>query len=336
MQAIQLNSFGLDGLALTERPTPEPGPGEVRLKVKASCLNFHDLVTVLGKANPKLAMPLVPLSDGAGVIDAVGEGVTRVAVGERAMSTFYPHWVSGEPTPRALRRVTGETADGCLADHVILPEEGVVKTPSYLSDVEAATLPCAALTAWRAVVVEGKVKAGDTVLVQGTGGVSLFALQFAKLQGAQVIATSSSDDKLQRAQQLGADHLINYREQPQWARQAQALTGRRGVDLVVEVGGAGTLDQSLRAIRMGGHISMIGVLSGWADTVSTARIMVLNAVVKGITVANRDDFQAMCRAMQQHELRPVVGETHPFLQASEALARMQSGGHFGKICLTHA
>jgi len=334
MQATELSAFGFEGLRTVERPVPTLLPHEVLIELRAASLNYHDLMTVLGKANPRLRLPVIPLSDGAGVVSAVGESVRGLGVGDRVMSTFFPDWLAGDPVPERLSRVTGETIDGCLADFVKLPQQGVVKVPDYLSDVEAATLPCAALTAWRALVVEGRVKTGDTVVVQGTGGVSIFALQFAKLLGANVIATSSSDDKLTRARALGASHTINYRSRPEWAREVKGLTAGRGADLVVEVGGSGTFDQSLRAVRMGGHVSMIGVLTGWADTVSTARIMALNIAVKGITVACRDDFDAMLRAMTQHKLRPVIGETLRFESGAEALRQMQTAAHFGKICLT--
>jgi len=334
MQATELSAFGLEGLRRVERPEPTLLPHEVLLEVKAASLNYHDLMTVLGKANPRLRLPVIPLSDGAGVVAAVGAAVRGVRTGDRVMSTFFPDWVGGDPTPERLLRVLGESMDGCLADFVRLPESGVVRTPDYLSDVEAATLPCAALTAWRALVVEGKIRTGDVVVVQGTGGVSIFALQFAKLLGASVIATSSSDEKLKRVREIGADHTINYRTKPEWGREVKHLTGGRGADLIVEVGGSGTLDQSLRAVRMGGHISMIGVLTGWADTVSTARIMALNVAVKGITVANREDFEAMNRALSLHKVRPVIGETFDISQGGEALAFMQSARHFGKICLT--
>lgn len=334
MQATELTAFGIEGLRQTERSVPELRPHEVLIEVKAASLNYHDLMTVLGKANPRLKFPVIPVSDGAGVVSAVGESVRSVRVGDRVMSSFFPDWTAGEPSPERLSRVPGETMDGCLADFVKLPESGVVKTPDYLSDVEAATLPCAALTAWRALVVEGKVKAGDVVVVQGTGGVSVFALQFAKLLGASVIATSSSDAKLERVRALGADHTINYRTKPEWAREVKNLTEGRGADLIVEVGGAGTFDQSLRAVRMGGHVSMIGVLTGWADTVSTARIMALNIAVKGITVASREDFEAMNRALRLHRLKPVIGETFRLTEGAAALCAMEAAQHFGKICLT--
>lgn len=332
-RVIELTRFGLDGLVATERSLPEPGPGEVRVKLAAASLNFHDLATVLGMANPRMKLPCVPLSDGAGVIDAVGPGVTLRKTGERVTSTFFPRWPAGAPSRARLAEVPGEQRDGCLADYVLLPAEGVVPVPAHLTDLEAATLPCAALTAWRAVVVEARVKAGDRVLLQGTGGVSLFALQFAKLLGAETIITSSSDDKLARAQQLGADHLVNYKTTPDWGKRARELSGGEGVDLVVEVGGSGTFNQSLSALKIGGHISVIGVLTGLADVIPTAKIMALNAAVKGITVGSQEDFAAMNRAISTAKLQPVIGEVLGFHQAKDALALMQRGGHIGKIVL---
>ncbi|MFZ5722534.1 MAG: zinc-dependent alcohol dehydrogenase family protein [Pseudomonadota bacterium] len=333
MKVIELARFGLDGLTAAERAVPEPGPGEVRVKLAAASLNFHDLATILGLANPRMVLPRVVLSDGAGTIDAVGPGVTARRAGERVSSTFFPRWPAGAPTRARLAYVPGEHLDGCLADFVVLPADGVMPVPPHLSDLEAATLPCAALTAWRAVAVEAKVKAGDRVLLQGTGGVSLFALQFAKLLGAETIITSSSDEKLARAQQLGADHLINYKSTPQWGKRAREITGGEGVDLVVEVGGSGTFNESLNALKIGGHLSMIGVLTGIADLIPTAKIMAMNATVKGITVGSQEDFAAMNRAISLAKLRPVIGEVLGFAQAKDALQLMQRGGHVGKIAL---
>ncbi len=333
MRAIEITRFGLDGLAATERALPAPGHGEVRVKLGAAALNFHDLATVLGMANPRMKLPCIALSDGAGTIDAVGAGVVTRKVGDRVSSTFFPRWLAGAPTRARLACVPGEHIDGCLADYVVLPAEGVVPVPAHLSDLEAATLPCAALTAWRAVAVEARVQAGQRVLLQGTGGVSLFALQFAKLLGAETIITSSSDEKLARAKALGVDHLINYKTTPQWGKRAREITGGDGVDLVVEVGGSGTFNESLNALKIGGHISMIGVLTGVADMIPTARIMAMNATVKGITVGSQEDFTAMNRAIAIAKLKPVIGNVLGFAQAQEALALMQRGGHFGKIVL---
>lgn len=333
MKALEITRFGLDGLVAAERPRPVPGHGEVLVQLKAATLNFHDLATLLGMANPRMKLPCVPLSDGAGEVVELGAGVTAPLVGTRVTSSFFPRWEAGAPTRARLSDVPGEQRDGCWAQYVVLPANAVLPVPAHLSDIEAATLPCAALTAWRAVVVEAKVKAGDRVLLQGTGGVSLFALQFAKLLGAETLITSSSDDKLKRALALGADHVINYKATPQWGKRAREITGGEGVDLVVEVGGSGTFNESLNALRIGGHISMIGVLTGVADVIPTAKIMAMNATVKGITVGSREDFAAMNRAIAQARLAPVVGEVLPFDSGRDAYALMQRGGHFGKIAI---
>lgn len=333
MKAIELTRFGMDGLVAAERQRPVPGHGEVLVRLHAASLNFHDLATLLGMANPRMKLPCIPLSDGAGEIAGLGEGVSAPAIGTRVTSTFFPRWQAGAPTRARLSDVPGEQRDGCWAEYVVLPADAVVPMPEHLSYVEAATLPCAALTAWRAVVVEAKVKAGDRVLLQGTGGVSLFALQFAKLLGAETIITSSSDEKLARAQALGADHMINYKTTPQWGKRAREITRGEGVDLVVEVGGSGTFNESLSSLKIGGHISMIGVLSGVADVIPTARIMAMNAMVKGITVGSRDEFLAMNRAIGVAKMQPVVGEVLGFAQVKEAYGLMQRGGHFGKIAI---
>ena len=336
MRAVELQRFGLDGLTRVEHEKRHPSAGEVLVKMHAASINYHDLATLLGMANPRLALPVVPLSDGAGEVVEVGEGVTDFQVGDKVASVFFQGWQGGEPNRARLSRVTGETAEGVLQDFWCVKTDGIIKVPSYLSYLEAATLPCAALTAWRAVVTEGKIKAGDKVLIQGTGGVSIFALQFCKLLGAETIVTSSSSEKLEKAKALGADHLINYKENAEWSKQVKAATGGEGVDLVVEVGGSGTFVQSLRSIRIGGHISMIGVLTSVANTIPTAMIMALNATVKGITVANRDDFQAMLRAMNHAQLKPQIGTVYGFDQCAQAIATMQSATHFGKIVLDYA
>jgi NADPH:quinone reductase-like Zn-dependent oxidoreductase len=332
MRKAELTRFGLDGIHVREMADHPPGTGEVAVRLHAASLNYHDLATALGFANPKMALPQVPLSDGAGEVMALGEGVTSLAVGDRVTTLFFPDWQSGRPSLPVLRRVTGETVPGALQDILVVPASALIPAPAHLSHLEAATLPCAALTAWRAVVTEGQVKAGDRVLIQGTGGVSLFALQFARLLGAETVVISSSDAKLARARELGADHLLNYRNEPRWGRAIRKLTGE-GVDLVVEVGGAGTLAESLEAVRIGGHISMIGVLTGLASQISTARIMAMNVTVRGITVGNREQFADMNRAITLHHLQPVIGEVFGFEELPLALKTLQGAGHVGKLCL---
>ena len=333
MRVFELRAFGLDALALTERPEPRPRPGQVLVQMRAFSLNYRDLMVVKGVYNPKQRLPLIPLSDGVGKIAAVGEGVTRVKVGDRVAPIFMQQWLCGEITEDKARSSLGAQVDGVLAEQVVLHEDGVVHVPEHLTDEEAATLPCAAVTAWHALMTEGGVKPGDTVLVLGTGGVSLFSLQFARLAGVRVIATSSSNAKLARARQLGASDGINYKENPEWDKTARTLTGGMGVDHVVEVGGAGTLSQSLRAVRMGGRISLIGVLAGGSGQVSPLPILMKNVRVQGIYVGSREMFEAMNRAIALHQVRPVVDRVFAFAEIREALRYMESGAHFGKIAI---
>ena len=323
--------FGLDNLALGERPDPEPGPKEVVVEMRACSLNYRDLQVVQGLYDPKMPLPRVPFSDGAGEVVAVGEGVTRFAEGDRVCGIFMQGWISGGITPYAAATALGGAIDGMLSERVVLSEEGLVPVPNHLSFEEASTLPCAAVTAWNGLVEGGGLKAGDTVLVQGTGGVSLFALQFARMFGARVIATSSSDEKLERALSLGASDGINYKTTPEWDARALELTGGRGVDHVVEVGGPDTLNSSLSAARMGGGIYMIGVLTGIRGEVNTALILRKSVRVQGIYVGSRAMFEAMNRAISANEMRPVIDRTFSFEEAPDALRHMESGAHFGKI-----
>ncbi len=334
MRTFQIQeNFGLENLRLTELPDPSPGPGQVLLKMRAVSLNYRDILTVAGTYNPRQQLPLTPCSDGVGEIVAVGDGVSSVGVGDRVATLFSQGWMAGEPTAGELRATLGGPIHGTLAELMVLPERGVIGIPDHLSDAQAATLPCAALTAWSALVEQGQVKAGDTVLVQGTGGVSVFALQFAQLLGARVIVTSSNDDKLVRARGLGAWQEINYLDDPAWGKTARALTGGRGVDHVVEVGGASTLEQSLRAIRVGGRVSVIGVLSGVTTNVNIVAILMQHVSLQGILVGSREGFERMNRAIAQHELRPVVDRVFPFEESVEAFEYMSSGAHFGKLCI---
>lgn len=327
------DEFGLDHLTLTDRPQPTPGHGEVLLEMKAASLNYRDILMVGGQYNPRQPLPLIPCSDGVGKVVEVGEGVSRVAVGDRVCTLFCQEWEGGEPDEAKLRSTLGGPHDGTLAEYMVLPEDGVIPAPEHLTDVEAATLPCAALTAWSALVTQGNVRAGDTVLVQGTGGVSLFALQLAQALGARVIVTSSKDAKLEAAEKLGSWRQINYAENPKWGKTARQMTDGVGVDLVVEVGGAGTLQQSLQAIRVGGQISLIGVLSGNATELNIIPILMQNVRIQGILVGSRASFEAMNRCLVQHQIRPVVDRVFPFEEAREALAYMAGSRHLGKICV---
>lgn len=331
MKAFEIqNSFGIDSLNLIERPDRSPGYGQILIKLRAVSLNYRDLMVVKGLYNPNIPLPLIPFSDGVGEVVALGSGVTRVKVGDRVAGIFFQKWLSGKLTDTIARSALGGAIDGLLAEYAVLHEDGVVTVPEHLTDIEAATLPCAAVTAWNALT-SGNVKAGDTVLVQGTGGVSIFALQFAQILGAKVIATSSSDQKRERLQSLGASETINYKQTPDWGKKVYELTG--GVDQVVEVGGAGTLNESLKAVTHGGQISLIGVLTGGKGEINTAAILMKNVRLQGIYVGHREMFEDMNRAIALHKIRPICDRVFPLELARSALEYMESGAHFGKICI---
>ena len=325
--------FGLDALALVERPEPEPGPGQVVVRVRAASLNYRDLLTVEGEYNPKQPLPLVPLSDGAGEVAAVGPGVTRVKAGDRVAGNFFQAWISGALSRERLRTSLGGPLDGMAAERIVLDAEGVVTIPAHLSFEEAACLPCAAVTAWNALVAQGNLAVGETVLVLGTGGVALFALQLARLLGARVIVTSSSDAKLERATALGATDVVNSRTTPEWDKAVKTITDGQGVDNVLELGGAGTLARSLRAVRFGGQVSLIGNLSGLDAQLNLAHVFMRGVRLQGILVGNRDMFEAMNRVIALHEMRPVIDRTFDFVDLPVALEHLKSQGHFGKIVL---
>ena len=335
MKVFQIqDDWSMDHLKIAERGQPQPGPGEVLLQMKAASINYRDLVVPLrGYGAFTGTLPLVPISDGVGEVVEVGAGVTRVSTGDRACPMFMQKWIAGEPDLNRLTSTLGGPMDGVMQEYMVVGEEGLAKAPEYLTNEEAATLPCAALTAWSALVTEGDVKAGDTILLQGTGGVSLFALQFSKLLGAKVIIISSSDDKLEKAAALGADEGINYKNTPEWGKAVKKLTGGKGVDHIIEVGGEKTLPQSLRVIRPGGTISMIGVLSGINMGVSLGLIVTRKVRLQGITVGHRDSFEAMTRAMSQHQIKPAVDRVFPFEELKEAMEYLQQEKHFGKICI---
>jgi NADPH:quinone reductase-like Zn-dependent oxidoreductase len=327
------DAFGVDNLRFTTRPEPVAGHGQVLLRVRAVSLNYRDLLLVKGLYNPKLLLPLVPFSDGAGNVVAVGEGVTRVKVGDRVAGIFMQSWLAGELNAAAARSALGGERGGMLAEYVLLDEDGVVPIPGHLSYEEAAALPCAGVTAWHATIERG-LRPGERVLLLGTGGVSIFALQFSLMAGASVIIISSRDEKLTRAKGLGASHGINYRDMPEWGEKVRELTGGEGVDLVVEVGGAGTLPQSLKAVRTGGRISLIGVLSGTEGRVNPLPVVMKKIALQGIFVGSREMFESMNRAVSAGRLRPVVDRVFPFEEVKGALRYMEEGAHFGKICVS--
>lgn len=324
---------GIEGLRIVEREVPAPKTGEVLVRVKANSLNYRDLMTVKHAASRGITLPLIPNSDGAGEVVSVGDGVTRVKPGDRVMGIFMQNWLAGGPTSSHAGTALGGAIDGMLSEYVVLHEDGLVHTPAYLSDEEAATLPCAAVTAWQGLATQGGMTVGESVLALGTGGVSIFALQFAVASGARVIITSSSDAKLERARTLGASEVINYRTTPEWDQQVLELTHGEGVDHVVEVGGAGTLEKSLRAVRVGGNVSLIGVLTG-AGTADPSLILRKSIRLQGIYVGSREMFEAMNQAMTLHQIRPVIDRVYPFEETREAFQYMESAAHFGKIVIT--
>ncbi|MBS0477650.1 MAG: NAD(P)-dependent alcohol dehydrogenase [Proteobacteria bacterium] len=330
-RAVRIGSpASLDTLRPATAADPgQPGPGEIRVRLAASSLNYHDFAVVSGMIPTEAGR--IPMSDGAGTIEAVGEGVDAFKAGDSVVSTFFPEWIDGAPPATAFRGVPGDGIDGYAREVVVTPAHWFTRIPAGYSHAEAATLTCAGLTAWRALFVDDAIKPGSTVLVQGSGGVSIFALQFAKAAGARVIATSSSDEKLARLKALGADELINYRETPAWGMKTLELTDGTGVDTVVEIGGSGTLDQSMTATRVGGHVALIGVLAGFAGPVQTALLMMKNLRVQGLTVGSRAQQLAMIAGIETNGIKPVISDHFPLERLADAFRHQAANGHFGKI-----
>jgi len=324
---------GIEALALQEGAQPEPRAGEILVRMRAFSLNYRDLMIVQGRYPGHVSTPLVPLSDGAGEVVAVGDGVTRFSPGDRVASCFFGDWLDGALTTQQAGTARGGAAQGVLSEYAVLEERGAVRLPDHLSFEEGATLPCAALTAWHALVPYGRIATGETVLVQGTGGVSLFALQFARGLGAHVIATSSSDEKLERLRALGVEGTINYRSTPEWQDEVRRLTDKTGVDLVVEVGGSGTLGRSMQAARTGGKIAVIGVLTG-ANEVDPVAILGRRLSLQGIMVGSTTMFEAMNRAIEATTLRPVIDRVFGFDEVQAAYRHLESGRHFGKVVIS--
>ncbi len=333
MKAVKLRRpGGLDCLHVADMDEPAaPVAGEVLVRLHASSLNYHDYSVVSGRV--PTADERIPMSDGAGVVEAVGDGMTQFAAGDHVVSCFFPLWDAGPPSIADFSTTPGDGVDGYARERVVRPANWFTRAPKGYSHAEAATLTTAGLTAWRALIVNGGLRAGDSVLVLGTGGVSIFALQFAKAMGASVIATSSSDEKLERVRVLGADHTINYKRHEDWGSQVRALTGGRGVDHVVEVGGPGTLPQSITACRIGGHIALIGVLTGRAGPVPTAALMARQQRLQGLIVGSRQDQVDMVRAIEATGLKPVIDSTFALQDIAAAFRHEESGAHLGKICL---
>lgn len=331
MKAIQIKlPASLENLMLVDMAEPrEPGPGEIKVRIRASSLNFHDLGVVTGVL--PCADGRIPMSDGAGEVVAIGSGVSDYQVGDKVVSTFFTDWPDGKPTTTAFTRVPGDGIDGYAREYMTAPESWFTPIPKGYSFAEAATLTCAGVTAWRALVVDGQMKAGANVLVQGTGGVSVFALQIAKSMGARVIATSSSNEKLARMKALGADEVINYVEEPEWGVKVRDLTNGEGVDHVVEVGGAGTLNQSIVATKTGGHIAMIGVLTGRAGPVMTAALMVKQIRLIGMVVGSRQHQMDLIRAIEVTGMKPVIDKSFPLANLADAFRHQAANAHFGKI-----
>ncbi|WP_296681124.1 NAD(P)-dependent alcohol dehydrogenase [Novosphingobium sp.] len=307
----------------------KPGPGQIRVRLQASSLNFHDFAVVNGMLPTEVGR--IPMSDGAGIVEAVGVGVSAFKTGDMVVSTFFPEWLDGAPPGTAFTGVPGDGIDGYAREVVVTPDHWFTRVPCGYSPAEAATLTCAGLTAWRALFVDDAIRPGSTVLIQGSGGVSVFALQFAKAAGARVIATSSSNEKLEKLKALGADDLINYKETSSWGAKALELTGGAGVDCVVEIGGSGTLDQSMMAARVGGHVALIGVLAGFAGPVQTALLMAKNLRVQGLTVGSRSQQLAMIAGIERTGIRPVISDHFPLENLADAFRHQIANKHFGKI-----
>ena len=330
MKAYEIVSDGgVDALALNDRPDPKPGAGEVLVRVRASSINYRDLSTVEAPVPRGIPYPRIPNSDGAGDVVEVGPGVTRWKAGDKVCGCFFQGWIDGHTTPEWAAQALGGTIDGMLAEYRVLRQDGLVAMPEHLSYEEASTLPCAALTAWHSLVEVGQVKAGSTVLLLGTGGVSVFALQFCKMMGVRVICTSSSDEKIARLKEMGADETVNYRSHPEWQEKVLELTDGKGVDHTVEVGGAGTLERSIASTRIAGSIGLIGVLTG--GKIDPVMIMRKSIRLQGIYVGSRRMFEEMNTAISQHALKPVISDTFAFGDARDAFHAMRAAGHFGKL-----
>lgn len=337
MRALNVTApWGLDAIQVAEVPDPVAAPGQVLVRMKAVSLNYRDLLMVngmYGRGSAGTKDVITPFSDGCGVIEAVGTGVTKFKVGDRVATLFFQNWTSGPPNLEKLMSALGFPIPGAGAELQVFGQDGVSKVPEFLTDQQVATLPCAGLTAWRGLFEDASLEPGDTVVLQGTGGVSIFGLQFARAAGLRTVITSSSDEKLARAKAMGADHLVNYKTTPAWSGPVREATGGRGADFIMEVGGGGTIQESMKAIRIGGHIAIIGVVAGAGDPFNPAALIGNSAKLQGLSVGSRDMFEAMCRAIELHKIAPVVDKVFPWTDAKAAFSAMAGGEHFGKIVL---
>ena len=333
MKSFEIQAFGIDNLKIVDRETPRPGAREVLVRMTAASLNYRDYLVAKGDYNPKMKLPRVPLSDGAGVVEELGPEVTRAKKGDRVAGCFMQTWVEGPPTPEKGESALGGAIDGVLSEYVLFHEDGLVQSPPSLTDVETVALPCAGVTAWHALFEHTNVAPGDTVLLQGTGGVSTLALLFARAAGLRILLTSSSDEKIGLAREMGADEAINYKKTPDWDKEARKLTDGLGVDHVVDVGGNDTMPRSLKAVRTGGVISSIGILAGKEPSISAGQILMNSIRVQGIYVGSRAMFERMNRAIEFHKLKPAIDKVFPWSEFKEALHYMEGQSHVGKICL---
>lgn len=337
MRALNVAApWGLDAIQVVEKPDPKPAAGQVLVRMKAVSLNYRDWLMIngmYGRGAASTSDVITPFSDGCGVVEAVGEGVTRFKAGDRVATLFFQNWISGPPDVPKLMSALGFPIPGAGAELQTFSEQGLSKVPEFLTDQQVATLPCAGLTAWRGLFEDADLQPGDMVVLQGTGGVSVFGLQFAHAAGLRTLITSSSDEKLARAKALGADHLVNYRTTPAWSGPVREASGGRGADFIMEVGGGGTIQESMKAIRIGGHIAIIGVVAGAGEPFQPAALIGNSAKLQGLSVGSRDMFEAMCRAIELHRIQPVVDKVFPFTEAKAAFAAMAAGEHFGKIVL---
>ena len=332
MRVMEFKEFGIDNLTEVEQEKPKPGPGQVLIKFGAASINFRDIMIASNKFGPGIELPLIPLSDGAGTVEGVGADATRFKEGDRVSPMFFSKWIDGVATFPGRSLSMGKEVPGPLREYGVYDEDAVSKFADHLSDEEAACFPCAGVTAWRAIVTLSNIQKGDIVLCIGTGGVSLFALQFAKALGAEVAIVSSSDEKLEKAKELGADYVVNYKTTPKWGAEINSLT-KGGVNAVVETAGAGTIGQSLDALALGGHIASIGAFTGAEANVSLGIVMFKNANIHGMTVGNRADYEAMMACVEEHKIKPVIHESYGFENAVDALNALPKGDHFGKITI---